>query len=103
MDQRGEDLEERLLDFAARVGRVVDALPNIPSVLSPVERNRHLGIRGSRDAQAPNGTSLNRVTKLAHRHQVGPQFDQGVEVCVDSLEVSVLGKPVGWSGGLSPR
>ena len=28
MDRRGEDLEERLLDFAARVGRVVDALPN---------------------------------------------------------------------------
>ncbi len=27
MDRRGEDLEERLLDFAARVGKVVDALP----------------------------------------------------------------------------
>jgi four helix bundle protein len=28
MDQRGEDLEDRLLEFAARVGKVVDALPN---------------------------------------------------------------------------
>ena len=28
MERRGEDLEERLLDFAARVGKVVDALPN---------------------------------------------------------------------------
>lgn len=27
VDRRGEDLEERLLDFAARVGKVVDALP----------------------------------------------------------------------------
>ncbi|WP_404310635.1 hypothetical protein [Neorhodopirellula lusitana] len=26
MDQRGEDLEDRLLDFAARVGKLVDAL-----------------------------------------------------------------------------
>ena len=28
MERRGEDLEERLLDFAARVGNVVDALPD---------------------------------------------------------------------------
>ncbi|MGB7342824.1 MAG: four helix bundle protein [Pirellulaceae bacterium] len=28
MDQRGEDLEDRLLDFASRVGKAVDALPN---------------------------------------------------------------------------
>ncbi len=28
MDQRGEDLEDRLLDFAARVGKLVDALPD---------------------------------------------------------------------------
>ncbi|GAA4449457.1 four helix bundle protein [Novipirellula rosea] len=28
MDQRGEDLEDRLLDFAARVGKAVDALPD---------------------------------------------------------------------------
>ena len=27
-DQRGEDLEDRLLDFAARVGKLVDALPD---------------------------------------------------------------------------
>lgn len=27
MDQRGEDLEDRLLEFAARVGKAVDALP----------------------------------------------------------------------------
>ena len=27
MQRRGEDLEERLLDFAARIGKVVDALP----------------------------------------------------------------------------
>ena len=27
IDQRGEDLEDRLLDFAARVGKLVDALP----------------------------------------------------------------------------
>ena len=27
VDQRGEDLEDRLLDFAARVGKLVDALP----------------------------------------------------------------------------
>ncbi len=26
--RKGEDIEERMLDFAARVGRVVDALPN---------------------------------------------------------------------------
>jgi four helix bundle protein len=26
--RKGEDLEDRLLDFAARVGKVVDALPN---------------------------------------------------------------------------
>ncbi len=28
MDRRGEELEERLLSFAARVGNVVDALPD---------------------------------------------------------------------------
>lgn len=28
MDQRGEDLEDRLLDFAARIGKLVDALPD---------------------------------------------------------------------------
>ena len=28
IDQRGEDLEDRLLDFAARVGKLVDALPD---------------------------------------------------------------------------
>ena len=28
MDQRGEDLEDRLLDFAVRIGKLVDALPN---------------------------------------------------------------------------
>lgn len=28
MTQRGEDLEERLLEFATRIGKVVDALPN---------------------------------------------------------------------------
>ncbi len=28
MERRGEDLEDRLLEFAARVGKVVDALPN---------------------------------------------------------------------------
>ena len=28
MDQRGEDLENRLLDFAARIGKLVDALPD---------------------------------------------------------------------------
>ncbi|HIE96592.1 MAG: four helix bundle protein [Fuerstiella sp.] len=28
MDRRGEDLEDRLLDFAVRVGKVVDALPD---------------------------------------------------------------------------
>jgi four helix bundle protein len=28
LDQRGEDLEDRLLDFAARVGKLVDALPD---------------------------------------------------------------------------
>ena len=28
MDQRGENLEDRLLDFAARVGKLVDALPD---------------------------------------------------------------------------
>ena len=28
MESRGEALEERLLDFAARVGKVVDALPD---------------------------------------------------------------------------
>ena len=28
MERRGEDLEDRLLDFGARVGKVVDALPN---------------------------------------------------------------------------
>ena len=27
MTRRGEELEDRLLDFAARVGKVVDALP----------------------------------------------------------------------------
>ena len=27
LDRRGEDLEERMLDFAARVGKVVDAIP----------------------------------------------------------------------------
>ena len=27
-ERRGEELEERLLDFAARVGKVVDALPD---------------------------------------------------------------------------
>jgi four helix bundle protein len=27
MERRGEELEDRLLDFAARVGRVADALP----------------------------------------------------------------------------
>ena len=27
VDQRGEDLEDRLLDFSARVGKLVDALP----------------------------------------------------------------------------
>jgi len=27
LDRRGEDLEERTLDFAARVGKVVDAIP----------------------------------------------------------------------------
>jgi len=27
-DRRGEDLEDRLLEFAARVGKVVDALPD---------------------------------------------------------------------------
>ena len=27
IDRRGEDLEDRLLDFAARVGKLVDALP----------------------------------------------------------------------------
>ncbi len=27
MDRRGEDLEERMLDFAALVGKVVDAIP----------------------------------------------------------------------------
>ncbi|TWT83792.1 hypothetical protein CA13_52630 [Planctomycetes bacterium CA13] len=26
MDQRGEDLEDRLLDFAAPIGKLVDAL-----------------------------------------------------------------------------
>ena len=28
VDQRGEDLEDRLLDFAARVGKLVEALPD---------------------------------------------------------------------------
>ena len=28
IDRRGEDLEDRLLDFAARVGKLVDALPD---------------------------------------------------------------------------
>ena len=28
MTRRGEELEERLLEFAARIGKVVDALPN---------------------------------------------------------------------------
>ena len=28
MERRGEELEERLLDFAARIGKVVDALPD---------------------------------------------------------------------------
>ena len=28
IDQRGEDLEDRLLDFAARVGKLVEALPD---------------------------------------------------------------------------
>ena len=28
MDQRGEDLEDRLLDFAAHIGKLVDALPD---------------------------------------------------------------------------
>lgn len=28
MERRGEDLEDRLLDFAARAGKVVDALPD---------------------------------------------------------------------------
>jgi four helix bundle protein len=28
MDRRGEDLEDRMLDFAARVGKVVDVLPD---------------------------------------------------------------------------
>jgi four helix bundle protein len=28
MERKGEELEDRLLDFAARVGKVVDALPN---------------------------------------------------------------------------
>jgi len=27
MDRRGEELEDRLLEFAARVGKLVDALP----------------------------------------------------------------------------
>ena len=28
MERRGEDLEDRLLEFAARVGKVIDALPD---------------------------------------------------------------------------
>lgn len=28
MDQRGDDLEDRLLDFAVRIGKLVDALPD---------------------------------------------------------------------------
>jgi four helix bundle protein len=28
MERRGDELEDRLLDFAARVGKVVDALPD---------------------------------------------------------------------------
>ena len=28
IDRRGEDLEDRLLDFAARVGKLVEALPD---------------------------------------------------------------------------
>ena len=28
LERRGEELEERLLDFAARIGKVVDALPD---------------------------------------------------------------------------
>ena len=31
MTRRGEELEERLLEFAARIGKVVDALPNTHS------------------------------------------------------------------------
>jgi len=46
MERRGEDLEDRLLNFAARVGNVVDALPD-------TRLGRHIALQLIRSGTSP--------------------------------------------------
>ena len=53
MERRGDDLEDQLLEFAARVGKVVDALPESSTALQYRRQlNRH------RESQSTKGEAI---------------------------------------------
>jgi len=41
LERKGADIEDRLLDFAVRVGKAIDALPDSPNHLSPPKQIKH--------------------------------------------------------------
>ncbi len=65
--RRGEELEERLLDFAVRVGKVVDALPN-----SRLGRHVATQLVRSGTSPAPNyAEACNAESKRDFVHKLG--------------------------------
>ncbi len=81
MDQRGEDLEDRLLDFAARVGKLVDALPDR-------RLGRHIAgqLEGARESRT--WIKLILKSKMLSDDRILPLLDECIQLC------NIIGKSV---------
>jgi four helix bundle protein len=112
MDQRGEDLEDRLLDFAARVGKLVDALPDtrlgrhiagqlVRSGTSPAPNYAEacaaeskkdfvhkLGIALKELRESRTWVKLIRKSRMLPDDRITPLLDECIELC------NIIGKSV---------
>src|SRR6266478_7110727 len=76
--RKGEDIEERLLDFAARVGKVVDALPD-------TRLGRHIAgqLVRSGTSPAPNyAEACAAESKKDFIHKLGIALKELRETCI---------------------
>jgi len=112
MDQRGEDLENRLLDFAARIGKLVDALPDtrlgrhiagqlVRSGTSPAPNYAEacaaeskkdfihkLGIALKELRESRTWVKLILKTKMLPDDRINPLLDECIQLC------NIIGKSV---------
>ena len=112
VDRRGEDLEDRLLDFAARVGKLVDAMPEtrlarhiagqlVRSGTSPApnyaeacaaESKRDfihkLGIALKELRESRSWIKLILKAELLSAHRVAPLLDEAEQLC------NIIGKSI---------